>query len=148
MILTKRHLAIALLFGAVTALTHRSAHAQGTGLDGITNSVDKTAHSTASEVTLDPGKRLLIDGKAQKLTKDCAGLDVAVQGQGHKITLKGQCKALTVTGDGNTIVVQAAERIAVTGDNNTVTWAKKINNAPPVITQAGKGNKVKMKGAK
>jgi hypothetical protein len=127
---------------------------QGTGLDGITGSIDKSANQAAKDtqkaadsdaVRLGPGGKMIIDGKSKKVKRDCGSLDVQVSGSGNNVSLSGECKNVSVEGEKNTVQVNTAATIAVGGKSNKVYWATKLNGAAPQITKSGTKNTVSQK---
>ena len=72
---------------------------------------------------------------------DAAGRDVTVNGNGNKLTLRGECHALTVSGNNNTISAELVVSISVPGNGYQVAWRKAGGGATkPQITDLGKGN--------
>ena len=74
--------------------------------------------------------------------------DVTVQGDGNKVTIKGTCHALSLSGDHNHVSVASVASLALSGSSNQVSWAKASGGEKPQITDLGKNNEVTHVAAK
>src|SRR6185295_14292602 len=63
----------------------------------------------------------IIDKNNQKRTLDCAGGSVTVDGNGNALILKGDCRALRINGNDNTVTAEAVAEIETRGNRNKVT---------------------------
>lgn len=110
-----------------------------------------TASAAAADV-------MVVDNN-QKLTVDCAkDKTVTVAGNKATITLNGTCEAVIVSGNhasvkgssvrflvsgnDNTVDVDAADEIQVTGNKNTVSYKKGIKAKAPRVSNPGNNNTV------
>ncbi len=76
-------------------------------------------------------------GIAQTEEHACApGEDIDVSGTNNHLTLTGSCGEVTVSGLGQTVSIERAAAITLSGKNNTVTWA----HGEPKVTKSGAGN--------
>ena len=89
------------------------------------------------------GKEVLVikDSKDAQ-TFDAEGQDVTVNGSRNKVAIKGTCHALTISGDGNSVLVDSVSSISITGTGNEVAWTKAADGERPQVTDLGKGNTV------
>lgn len=79
-------------------------------------------------------------------TLNCAGRNMTITGSGGRVNLLGRCPSLTVSGNGNTVSIEQAGKIAVRGNGNTVTWRKTLYGSRPVLRLSGSGNRVSGSG--
>lgn len=96
----------------------------------------------------------------QTTTIDCSRSAISVNGHDNKITIKGECRKLTiigddnqvkaaavnevlVSGDDNQIDVETVAKISVSGDDNKIAWKKGVGNKPPEISNTGDDNDIK-----
>lgn len=70
------------------------------------------------------------------------GRSVSVGGTGHRITLKGRCPSLRVTGTNNHVYVDAVRSISLSGRNNRVYWRRLYNGRKPRVNRTGTSNYV------
>ena len=76
-------------------------------------------------------------GIAQDQEHVCTdGENIDVGGTGNDVVLKGRCGEVTVAGLSNTVSLESAAAIDVSGKNNNVTWEK----GEPKLTKSGSGN--------
>ncbi|MBL8296847.1 MAG: DUF3060 domain-containing protein [Rhodanobacteraceae bacterium] len=89
-------------------------------------------------------------GRKQQLTQENSDIahyctemeDVLFVGDGNRIETHGPCNSITINGSKNTVNVQSlAAKIAVTGDDNKVTWPA-TDGPAPVTKVSGKRNVV------
>jgi hypothetical protein len=94
------------------------------------------------------------------VTHDCGkDGDANVMGNDSAFTITGACDTITVTGNHNTVKIEAAKRVSVTGNENnvtvdatseinatgnknTVSWKKAQKGDKPAVNNTGTGNKV------
>ena len=62
---------------------------------------------------------------------------VVVTGQDIKLTLKGDCTQIVVTGNAVEAHVDAVEAITATGNDIKVTWKKALGTKAPQVTSIG-----------
>jgi hypothetical protein len=68
---------------------------------------------------------------------------VQVNGSGHDLTVTGECESVEVNGAGNTVRVEAAGVLKVSGMSNSVTWKRGIGTAKPKVSRSGLNNSVR-----
>ncbi len=93
------------------------------------------------------------------LTHDCAKDRVVdLIGNHIKITLLGTCARVSitgnhetvigsativyVTGNSNTLTLEASEKITLAGNKNTLTWKQGVAKQPPKVANVGKHNTI------
>jgi hypothetical protein len=73
-------------------------------------------------------------------TITCNGTNVSVLGSHCELRLKGECGKVALAGSHNTLDVESAGRIEVTGSYNTVTWKRGPEGRRPQIANLGQHN--------
>jgi Protein of unknown function (DUF3060) len=68
----------------------------------------------------------------------CARISVA----GNNATITGSASLVSVTGNHNTVTLEAADDVSVTGNDNTVSVLKSIKAKSPRISSPGNRNKI------
>ncbi|MEP7075121.1 MAG: DUF3060 domain-containing protein [Acidobacteriota bacterium] len=66
--------------------------------------------------------------------------DVNINGDSHSVTIKGACQQITINGDNNKIITDAAMRFVINGDENTIGYLKFPNGQRPSLIDHGDGN--------
>ena len=89
------------------------------------------------------GDDIEIDEGGLVRTIDCRGRNVIVNSGDNKLTLRGECNTLTVSGADNKITVEAVGTIKTEGNNNEITWTKGLGGKNPKISNPGKGNTIR-----
>jgi hypothetical protein len=80
------------------------------------------------------------------ITHECHdGTDVDVMGNENHVTLTGACGKVSVSGNENSVAVEAAAAIVALGNENTVVWEKGAGGKAPKITNLGTKNKISKK---
>ena len=74
--------------------------------------------------------------------------DVTVSGSHNRVTIRGTCHALSISGDDNAVEVAAVASIAISGTGNEVAYGKAVDGEKPQVTDLGKTNKVTHVAAK
>jgi hypothetical protein len=107
--------------------------------------------SAAAEITIMDNKKTV--------EVDCAkDPEVSLLGNHLTVTLKGVCKKLSISGNHetvtgsvttvsvagnhNTVMLAAADEIAIIGNDNTVTVARALTRKAPKISNVGTANKI------
>lgn len=121
--------------------------ATGTGVDVKTGTNAVKVNTGAADDGDDgdddapAGKGWIVQGQGRTEAHACkAGEDVTLDGQGHTITLTGQCRHLVVNGQGSKVVTDFAESITLNGMNNTASWKAGPTKKGPKIALSGMGN--------
>jgi hypothetical protein len=107
------------------------------------------------------GPKLTHTKSRKTLDHDCGSNGVvAIMGSHNKITLRGTCddvavtgsnntltiaatNALRISGSSNTVDVVASNKIEATGNDNVVTYTRGVDGAEPKTSTVGKGNSIK-----
>lgn len=98
---------------------------------------------TAAPLALADAPEHVINDAAQQVSVDCGdGGKVVVNGSSNNVTVTGGCAKVVVNGSANNVTVDAADKIAVTGSGNHVTYKKGYTKKSPKIARTGVGNKV------
>lgn len=88
-----------------------------------------------------------IDGMNRSETHVCQpNEEVLVTGQGHVLSLTGDCRKVQVSGQGHTITVEVLGALELSGIRNTVTWGAALRGRKPTLRVTGIGNSVKQQG--
>lgn len=70
------------------------------------------------------------------------GQKLTIAGDNNTVTVRGETPAVIITGSGNTVQIQAVDRIEIAGGNNTVTWSAAVSLDLPQIVNEGQGNTI------
>ena len=107
------------------------------------NSVSVFAAVFAGTVGIAPAAQANINfvGTNSSFAGDCGGLDASLAGSGNSVTIRGDCRSLQISGDGNRVLVDMAAggSIKVYGSNNQVSWS---STGEVEVTTNGPGNSV------
>jgi hypothetical protein len=101
-----------------------------------------SARSASTAPATGSGLPILVPTNQQVKTMDCDGRAVSVQGNGNRLTLKGQCGPVTVGGNENILDIGSTTRIDTSGNRNVVKYRELVNDKAPVVTSGGSGNRV------
>lgn len=71
---------------------------------------------------------------------DCNGRELTVVGSDNRLTLRGTCPLVRVTGSENTVDADTVGRFLVTGSSNRLTWTRAASGHEPDVTNTGRGN--------
>ncbi len=93
-----------------------------------------------------PKEKLEIGGTGVKKRASCNGEHVIIDGMGNELTLSGRAGYLEVSGSDQTVFIEAANQIEVSGNNNKIYWEKEVGGKVPQVRDAGSGNVIKQKG--
>lgn len=85
---------------------------------------------------------LVFEGSENQKTITPNREKITVAGNMNQFLILGQCSVLVVTGNANTIKVQAVDEIVITGTGNKIKWSAGVNNPIPVIKDQGKSNTI------
>jgi Protein of unknown function (DUF3060) len=101
----------------------------------------KVQSSTDVEIDHDDDGTFEVSGMGIKVSHVCkANEDVAVEGQGHQIWLKGSCRTIKVEGMNNTVISEKVAFVKVEGTGNHVTFRSGLNGNKPKISNSGLNN--------
>jgi hypothetical protein len=101
-----------------------------------------SARGSSTAPATGSGLPILVPTNQQVKTMDCDGRAVSVQGNGNRLTLRGQCGPVTVGGNENILDVGSTTRIDTSGNRNVVRYRELVNDKAPVVTSGGTGNRV------
>ncbi len=73
-------------------------------------------------------------------TIECGGQSVELNVASSDVTLLGSCPHVEVNGSSNTVRIEQARLIEITGTGNTVIWERGPNGKRPSIDDSGLGN--------
>ncbi len=83
-----------------------------------------------------PGTTVSVAGVGVKRTIECADNEVSVSGVDNEVILTGHCRRVDVSGVTNTVMIDTADAIDVSGMNNRVTF----RSGTPELTNSGIDN--------
>src|SRR5262245_13835824 len=84
-----------------------------------------------------------IVGVGVRRTVDCGnGGSVTIMGSDHKLTLRGRCESVSVTGTHHLVQIQGLGRLTVTGVDHRVEWEYALTGDQPVVLKTGLRNEV------
>jgi len=93
-------------------------------------------------VTVDCAKDKSVSILGNKATVTLKGTCDAVNVAGNKASVKGSAVRVHVAGNDNTLALDAADEILVSGNKNTVSYKKGIKEKAPRVSSPGSDNKV------
>ncbi|MEV0735124.1 DUF3060 domain-containing protein [Streptomyces sp. NPDC050549] len=96
--------------GAARTDSGTGSHAAGSTSDPDSTSAAATGGATS----------LTISSSYSRRATDCTGHDVVIEGQANTIGLTGTCGTVIIGGRFNTVTVEAADNLRITGDSSTV----------------------------
>ncbi|MBK6750021.1 MAG: DUF3060 domain-containing protein [Acidobacteria bacterium] len=89
------------------------------------------------------GEMITVNGHDLKKTAACTKFNrVMISGGRNVITIKGACQLITINGDGNRIISDAALQFVINGTNNTVNYSLYVNGKRPNIKENASGNTI------
>jgi hypothetical protein len=83
-----------------------------------------------------------IQGLGIQRTVDCEGGTVTITGTSHRLTLRGRCDRVVLSGTGSVVHVESLGRVTVSGVNNRVEWERGLDGNDPRIQKSGINNEV------
>ena len=122
-----------------------------------------TIAPTPTEAPIDPadvvqvdisvqGDMISVSGRDLKRSVVCPKFNrVMIYGSNNVITIKGGCRQISINGDGNQIISDAALEFTINGAKNNVTYSRFVNGKRPAIKNSAAENtieKVTASGAK
>lgn len=112
-------------------------------LAACSDSADRTYAGVASAThDCDKEKKVAIDATGGSFTLNGACDSVTVNGSDNRLAVEVS-KATTINGARNVATIGAADRIAVRGYGNKVTWRKGMSGASPnTVTASGDNNTI------
>jgi hypothetical protein len=102
----------------------------------------RSASGASGAAATGSGLPILVPTNQQVKTMACDGRAVSVQGNGNRLTLRGQCGPVTVGGNENILEVGSTTRIDTSGNRNVVKYRELVDDKAPVVTSGGTGNRV------
>jgi hypothetical protein len=119
-----------ILFTLVLALAAKTAAADISIFDN-----DQT-------VTVDCAKDKTVNVVGNNATVTLTGTCDSIQVAGNKATVAGSVVTASITGNENTLALDAVDTVSVTGNKNTVTYKKAIKAKKTKVSTLGNHNKV------
>jgi hypothetical protein len=90
-----------------------------------------------------PGPDIEISGVEVKKTITCHGEKVVVEGNENHVRVKGECRVIKVSGNGNVCRVDAVEKIVIDGgNNNEVEWKQALGGDEPKTKDDGNNSNI------
>jgi hypothetical protein len=118
------------LLAATLALTAATAHAGVT----ITDNNQKVTVDCAKEKTVN-----IIGNRATVTLKGtCDGVNIS----GNRASVTGSAVLVNVSGNDNTLALDAVDGVVVSGNENTVTYKKPVKEKATKVMNSGNDNKV------
>lgn len=77
-----------------------------------------------------------------QVRRNCAGASVRVEANNSQVHLRGDCPSVDVNGSGNTIFIERAGAIQVTGDNNAVNYERAAGGVRPAVSIYGRDDEI------
>jgi hypothetical protein len=115
-----------------TTSTRTSAGSSSDSADGDGNADAGTVHDGDSLFVTQSGDvDATCDGGGDLYINSVAGITLFVS---------GNCASVTIATDGNTVLLDSADALDVSGDGNTVTWT----SGSPTVSDTGKGNSLSL----
>jgi hypothetical protein len=119
-----------ILFAAALALTASTA------------SADIMVADNNQKLAVDCAKDKLVTVSGNHATITLTGTCEGVIVSGNHATVKGSSVRVLVSGNNNTVEIDAADEIHVTGNKNTVSYKKGIKAKAPKVSNPGNNNSV------
>jgi len=113
-----------------------------TGAFGVTARADITVMDNDKTLDVDCAKDPNVSLMGNHLTLTTKGVCNRILVTGNEATVTGSAGAVSVTGNHNTVNLDAADDISVTGNDNTVSVHKAIKAKAPRISNPGSRNKI------
>jgi Protein of unknown function (DUF3060) len=88
-----------------------------------------------------------VTSSGEQRTIECGGQTVSVSGSKNDLTLRGDCPRVDVAGVGNTVAIEGAGAIEVTGTGNRVTWQRALKGEAPRVSTTGLNSVQRAAGA-
>src|SRR5262245_16941350 len=85
---------------------------------------------------------ITVTGVGVQRTIDCDGRRVEITGSDNRLTLRGRCDAVAVSGTHNVVQVEGLGRVSITGINHRVEWEYALRGDQPSVSKSGIGNEV------
>jgi Protein of unknown function (DUF3060) len=85
---------------------------------------------------------LSVAGSNCTVTISDAPIEMTVDGSNNELKVPSGCLSVKLNGSNNTIYLGIAQRIILTGSNNTIRYANTPNEQPPSVENQGANNKV------
>lgn len=80
------------------------------------------------------GDMVTVSGRDLKKSVACPKFNsVMINGSNNVVTIKGGCRQISINGDGNQIISDAALEFTINGAKNNVTYTRFVNGKRPII---------------
>ena len=103
---------------------------------------DVLIHDDDVKITVDCAKDKVVNVSGDKVQIELTGTCDMVNISGDEGTLKGSVLSLNVSGNDNTLALDAVDKILVSGDRNTITYKKSVKAKKTGALSSGKNNKI------
>jgi len=97
----------------------------------------------APSATVPAADVLLFADNREERSVDCRGRAVEITGNRNRLTLRGTCASIRVSGNRNEIDVGSSATIATTGNENTVRYRDLTDDRPPAVVNPGTDNTIR-----
>lgn len=94
------------------------------------------------KVTVDCAKDKSVNIAGNKATVTLTGTCDEVNISGNKATVKGSALTVNVSGNDNTLTLDATDHIMVSGNKNAITYKKGATSKKPSVMSVGTDNKI------
>jgi hypothetical protein len=109
---------------------------------GSTASADVTIVDNDAKLDIDCAKDKSVTVAGNNATLTLNGVCEVVTLSGNEAKVSGSVKAIGVTGNKNTVTLDAVDSIVVSGNENVVTYKKPIAKKKTGVANSGNKNKV------
>ncbi|HSK05645.1 MAG TPA: DUF3060 domain-containing protein [Kofleriaceae bacterium] len=94
------------------------------------------------KITVDCAKDRMVNIVGNKATVTLKGTCEGVNISGNKASVTGSATLVNVSGNDNTVDLDAADGVNVSGNDNTVSYRKPVKAKSTRVTNSGNGNKI------
>jgi hypothetical protein len=111
-------------------------------LAAATARADVNLFDNDQKITVDCAKDKEVNIAGNKATVTLTGTCEVVNISGNKATVKGSARNVNVSGNENTLVLDAVDLILVSGNKNTISYKKAVKEKKTGSTNTGTDNKI------
>jgi hypothetical protein len=112
---------------------------------GATARADVNLVDNDQKVTVDCAKDKAVNIAGNKANVTLTGTCDSVNVSGNEATVKGSALHVMVSGNDNTLALDASDHIMVSGNKNTITYKKPAKAKKTAVMNSGTDNKVSLK---
>ena len=111
-------------------------------LTAATARADVNLFDNDQKVTVDCAKEKVVNITGNKATVTLTGTCDQVNISGNKATVTGSVQRANVSGNDNTLVLDAVDQILISGNKNSVTYKKAVKEKKTATLNTGNDNKI------